>query len=137
MTIVKYDVKASTLYDLFQSIFVCCLLYISTSVWVLHNPNTGRNSHFQHFVAKKLKNAKKVTNLQQNLAKNGFFKFAPKCWSSVLFPKKQLFLSKKKLLFTYESLLLWVILGLFGQVSTHTGCYQLLILCCTNVHLQR
>ena len=28
----------------------------------------------------------KVTNLLQNLAKNGFFKFAPKHWSSVLFP---------------------------------------------------
>ena len=25
------------------------LLYISTSVWVLHTPNTGRNAHFQRF----------------------------------------------------------------------------------------
>ena len=29
---------------------------------------------------------KKVTNLVQNFAKNGRFKFAPKHWSSVLFP---------------------------------------------------
>ena len=25
------------------------VLYISTSVWVLHTPNAGWNSHFQHF----------------------------------------------------------------------------------------
>ena len=31
-------------------------------------------------------NAKKVTHLLQNLAKNVFFKFAPKRWSIVLFP---------------------------------------------------
>ena len=51
------------------------LLYILTSVWVLHTPN-----------AKKLKKHKKVTNLQQNLAKKGFFKFAPKRWSNVIDP---------------------------------------------------
>ena len=28
----------------------------------------------------------KTTNLLQNLAKNLFFKFAPKCWSNVLLP---------------------------------------------------
>ena len=30
------------------------------------------------------KNVKKVTNLLQNLAKNSFFKFAPKRWSIVV-----------------------------------------------------
>ena len=35
---------------------------------------------------KSLKTFKKVTNLLQNLAKNGFFKFAPKRWTIVLFP---------------------------------------------------
>ena len=39
------------------------------------------------FFAKKLKNAKKVTNLVQNLAKKLNFKFAPKCWSTVLFQR--------------------------------------------------
>ena len=36
--------------------------------------------------AKKQKKRQKVTNLVQNLAKKEFFKFAPKHWSSVLFP---------------------------------------------------
>ena len=43
---------------------------------------------FNVFHAEKLKNRKNETNLQQNLAKTGFLKFAPKHWSSVLFPQK-------------------------------------------------
>ena len=34
-------------------ILECQLLNISTSVWMLHTPNTGRNLHFQHFLCKK------------------------------------------------------------------------------------
>ena len=42
--------------------------------------------YFQHFLCKKaLKKREKVTNLHQNLAKNVFFKFAPKRWTRVLF----------------------------------------------------
>ena len=51
------------------------VLYILTSVWVLYTPNYGQNSHFQHFLCVK---AQKERNLPQNLAKNGFFKFASK-----------------------------------------------------------
>ena len=45
------------------------MLYILTSVWVLRTPNTGQNSHFQRFCAKRWKNAKKVANVfvQENL----------------------------------------------------------------------
>ena len=53
------------------------LLFISTSVWVLGNPNAGRNLNFQRFLCKKLKKCKKVTNLMLNLQK-GFFKLARK-----------------------------------------------------------
>ena len=31
------------------------LLYILTSVWVLHTPNAGGNSYFQRFLCKKPK----------------------------------------------------------------------------------
>ena len=42
---------------------------------------------FNVFGGKKLKKKEKqARNLQQNLRKKSFFKFAPKCWSSVLFP---------------------------------------------------
>ena len=44
--------------------------------------------NFSVFNGKKLKKAR---NLHQNFAKNTFFGFAPKPWSKVLFPKKQLF----------------------------------------------
>ena len=58
------------------------VLYISTSVWVLRTPNTGRNNNFQHFLCKK---AKKARNLQQNFEKKPFFEFAPKhCLTSIL-----------------------------------------------------
>ena len=39
---------------------------------------------FNIFWSKKLKKGEKARNLIWNLAKNGFFKFAPKCWSSEL-----------------------------------------------------
>ena len=66
---------------------------ILTSVWLLHTPNAGQNLNFQHFFAKKAeKMQKKVVNLQQNLAKKRFFKFAPIGWPSVLFPDKGGFL---------------------------------------------
>ena len=40
------------------------LLYISTSFWVLRNPNADQNIHFQHFCAKMLTKCKKVANLE-------------------------------------------------------------------------
>ena len=46
------------------------MLYILTSVWVLHTPNTGRNSHSQHFFCKKAKKRKKFA---ANFCKNVFF----------------------------------------------------------------
>ena len=49
--------------------FLRPLLYISTSVWVLHTPNIGRKSHFQRFWQK----AKKARNLQENFAKKHVF----------------------------------------------------------------
>ena len=49
------------------------LFDISNSDWVLRTPNAGRNMPFQCFWDKK---AEKTRNLMQNLAKNGFFKFA-------------------------------------------------------------
>ena len=53
---------------LVESIGCCRLLYI-----------------FSIFYAKSFKKREKVTNLHQNLAKNVFFKFAPKRWTRVLF----------------------------------------------------
>ena len=44
------------------------------------------------------KSKKKTRNLQQNFAKTRFFKFAPKCWSTVLFPKNLAFFSKNRFL---------------------------------------
>ena len=32
---------------------ISAVLYILTSVWVLHTPKAGRKSHFQHFFCKK------------------------------------------------------------------------------------
>ena len=61
------------------------MLYISTSVWVLRMSKAGQNSHA--FLRLK---AKKEKNLLQNFEKTGFLDFAPKRWSSVLFPKNVL-----------------------------------------------
>ena len=62
------------------------VLYISTSVWVLHTPNAGLNSHFQHFFYNKAKISKKFA--ANFCTKTCFFKLAPKCWSTDLFPIK-------------------------------------------------
>ena len=43
----------------YKSIKRWCLLYISTSVWVLRTPNAGPNSHFQRFLLQKAKKSKK------------------------------------------------------------------------------
>ena len=69
------------------------LLYILTSVWVLRNPNAGRNSHFQRFL---WKISKYISS--KFLQKTCFNEFAPKCWSTVLFPKKRAFFSKNTFL---------------------------------------
>ena len=57
------------------------MLYISTSVWVLHTPNTGQNMLFHCFCAKRLK----------KFRKKWVIKFAPERWWSVLFPEKTMF----------------------------------------------
>ena len=44
-------------------------MYIQTSLWVLHTPNAGGNSHFQLFYDKKLE---KQEICNQNFAKNTF-----------------------------------------------------------------
>ena len=46
------------------------MLYILTSIWVLHNPNPGRNSHFRCFSAKKQKKQKICSKFLQI---TGFF----------------------------------------------------------------
>ena len=46
---------------------VHCLLYILTSIWVLHTPNAGQNILFQYFFAKKLKKEEQAWNLLQDL----------------------------------------------------------------------
>ena len=61
--------------DILRVIFLLCVVY------------------FQRFLCKIAEKRNKVTNLLQNLAKNCFFKFAPKHWSSVLFPDLTGFLS--------------------------------------------
>ena len=61
---------------------------ISTSVWVLRTPNAGWNSHFQGFYSFFLEKAK---YLQQISSKTRFLKFAPERWSTVFFPKNDLF----------------------------------------------
>ena len=63
-----------------------CMLYISTSIWVLPMPNSGQNSHFQRFLWQKA--FKKARNLQQNSSKTGFLKFAPQTLVECFIPKK-------------------------------------------------
>ena len=67
------------------------LLYISTSVWVLPTSNAGEIVIFSVFTAE---------NLKKQEFCNRFFKFAPKRWSTVLFPQKNSFFSQKPT-FTY------------------------------------
>ena len=56
-----------------------------TRLWEEH----GEGVYFdQHFLCLKAEKRKKVTNLEQNLSKKGFGKFAPKHWSRVLLIKK-------------------------------------------------
>ena len=43
----------------FKKIIYFQLLYISTRIWVLHTPNTGRNMLFQLVLWKKAKKARK------------------------------------------------------------------------------
>ena len=90
------------------------MLYISTKVWVLRNPYTGQNSHFQRFLCKKAKKCKKFA--AKFCQKQVFFKFAPEGWLTVLFTKKLAFFSKNLLLpmISCELLLLLVIFGLLG-----------------------
>ena len=61
--------------------------YYFKSAVRLHLKHWSKYS-FSAFFVLKAKKHKKVKNL---VPKNGFFKFAPKCWSRVLFPKKQIF----------------------------------------------
>ena len=61
-----------------------CMLYISTSVWVLRTPNAGRNSHFQHFPA--------------IFAKNTFFFSFHQNASWLFYSQKMSFFSKNLLL---------------------------------------
>ena len=58
---------------IFWPAFGCCALQTLVEM-----------AFFSIYCAKKLKKAR---NLQQNYAKHIFLKFAPKCWSTVLFPK--------------------------------------------------
>ena len=57
-----HKTKFTSIHPLFFQSFVklwCPLLYILTSVWVLCTSNTGWNSYYWHFCAKKLKKCKK------------------------------------------------------------------------------
>ena len=65
------------------------LLYISSSVWVLHTPNAGWNMLFNVFL--KTKKEEKEWKLMQILALNVFFVVAPECWCRVLYPEKNRF----------------------------------------------
>ena len=68
----------------FSDLLVKCMLYISTSVWVLRMSNAGRNSHFQRF-----------WNLQQNSAKNRVFLHSTKTLVDCFTPQKISFFLKK------------------------------------------
>ena len=45
------------------------VFYISTSIWVLHTPNSGQNILFQHFSCQNTEKGEKARKLMQNLAK--------------------------------------------------------------------
>ena len=58
LTIRKRSKTADCVHNTVSTCIFCFqkhnVLYISTSIWVLHNPNAGRNMLFQHFSANKL-----------------------------------------------------------------------------------
>ena len=60
------------------------MLHISTSFQVLNAPESLWKLLFPYFCAKKLKKEEKAAKLMLNLAKNGFFKFAPERWSKYI-----------------------------------------------------
>ena len=64
---------------IFRPALLCCALQMLVEILVFNNS-----------CAKRWK-MQKVRNLLQNLAKKLFFKFAPKCWSKILFPEKNRF----------------------------------------------
>ena len=56
-------------------------LYILTSLWLLHTPNTDWNMLFQCFSLKKHKKKEKARQLGENLAKNGLY--VDKTWELI------------------------------------------------------
>ena len=68
------------------------VLYILTSVLVLGTPNTGRNSHFQHCCAEKLKKSKKFA---ATFCKKHVFLSLHQNAGRLLFIRKNVFLEKK------------------------------------------
>ena len=64
------------------------MLYILTSIWWLHTPNTGQNLLFQCFQAKILKKEKKSKKFGAKFSRKSFFLFTPKHWRKVLFSEK-------------------------------------------------
>ena len=89
-----YPSHCRSLYSLIVLLLsIGCVLYISTSVWVLRTPNAGRNDHFQRFYSFFLEKNKKFA---ANFSKKEFFKFAPEHWWTVLLPKNELFPLKSR-----------------------------------------
>ena len=71
------------------------MLYILTSVWVLHIPNASRNMLFNIFHAKKLIKKEIKHKFEYRFQQeNGFYKFAPKCWSKMYNTTVILFISR-------------------------------------------
>ena len=75
-------------FPLQRNICLQVVLYISTSVWVLHTQTNGQNNAFLTFLMAKSFEKEKFAS---EFNKNGFLKFAPKRWLSVLFQIKQVF----------------------------------------------
>ena len=56
-------------------------MYILTSLWVLHTPNTGQNMLFQHLSCKKAEKGIKSKKIRAKFIKIPFFSFNKKaCW---------------------------------------------------------
>ena len=60
----------------------CSLLYILTSIWVLHTPNADEILIFNIVNFKRLKKEKKI-QICSKISKNVFLKFATRHWSKV------------------------------------------------------